>query len=381
MPLGRAAFPGDFPPSGRPAIFQFLLLPWLRSTGCGLRPFSLPAFWLSGLPACIIGVMWFTLKFEGDKLILLDQLRLPEEEVYTACGTYVEVADAIRNMVVRGAPAIGMTAAYGVTLGAMKGEPEDAVFSTLVGTRPTAVNLFWALERMRKVWRASSGNPLRLLEEARVIEREDVEACRAIGRNGAVLLAGKRKIMTICNAGALATAGYGTALGVVRALHARDGGVEVFALETRPYLQGARLTAWELDKDGIPVTVVTDNMAAWAMKTLGIEAMVTGADRVAANGDTANKIGTYQAAVLARHHDIPMYVAAPLSTVDLALAHGEAIPIEHRSENEVRFFAGKKIVPDGARVWHPAFDVTPFELIAGIITEKGLFHPHGHARH
>ena len=325
--------------------------------------------------------MWFTLKFEGGKLLLLDQLKLPNEEVYVFCATCAEAAEAIRTMVVRGAPAIGVAAAYGVVLGALKGEREESVFPALAGTRPTAVNLFWALERMRAVWKACAGDAQRLEAEARAIEREDAEACLAIGRHGADLLAGKRRIMTICNAGALATAGIGTALGVVRTLHQRDSRVEVFTLETRPYLQGARLTAWELHKDGIPVMALTDGMAAWAMRTQGIEAVVTGADRIAANGDTANKIGTYALAVLARHHRIPLYVAAPTSTLDPALASGEAIPIEHRPEAEVSSIAGREILPMGVPAWHPAFDVTPFSLLSGIITEKGLFAPHGHAGH
>jgi methylthioribose-1-phosphate isomerase len=325
--------------------------------------------------------MWFTLKFEGGKLLLLDQLKLPNEEVYVSCSSCAETAEAIRTMVVRGAPAIGVAAAYGVVLGALKGEGEEAVFSLLAATRPTAMNLFWALARMRLVWKASSGDAAHLEAEARAIEKEDVTACLAIGRHGADLLAGKTKILTICNAGALATAGIGTALGVIRTLHRRNPAVEVFALETRPYLQGARLTAWELQKDGIPVTVLTDNMAGWAMRTLGIEAVVTGADRIAANGDTANKIGTYTMAVLARHHGIPLYVAAPTSTLDPALASGDSIPIEHRPEAEVRSIAGREILPAGVSAWHPAFDVTPFSLISGIITEKGLFTPHGHAGH
>ena len=324
--------------------------------------------------------MWHTLKYEGRALSLLNQLLLPEREEYVLCRTSAEVCHCIRTMVVRGAPAIGVTAAYGVVLGAIEGLQEARVFESLAATRPTAVNLFWALKRTRRVWRETGGDPARLEAEARAIEAEDVAACRAIGRHGADLLTGKRTFLTICNAGALATAGTGTALGVVRACFERDPEVHVYALETRPYLQGARLTAWELQKDGIPVTLLTDNMAGWALKTLGIEAVVMGADRVAANGDTANKIGTYQLAVLARHHGVPLYVAAPTSTLDASLPDGDAIPIEERSSDEVTVLGGRRLAPEGVSARHPAFDVTPFGLIAGIITENGLFKPHGHPR-
>ena len=324
--------------------------------------------------------MWYTLKYEEKGLSLLNQLLLPEREEYVLCRTSGEVCRAIQTMVVRGAPAIGVTAAYGVVLGAVEGQKEERVFASLAATRPTAVNLFWALDRMRGVWRESNGDPGRLETEARAIEEEDVAACRAIGRHGAELLAGKRTLLTICNAGALATAGYGTALGVVRACFERDPKVTAYALETRPYLQGARLTAWELHKDGIPVTLLTDGMAGWALRTLGIEAVVTGADRIAANGDTANKIGTYQLAVLARHHGVPLYVAAPTSTLDRSIPGGDAIPIEERASAEVTRLGERRLAPEGVSARHPAFDVTPFGLITGIITEQGLFTPHGHPR-
>ncbi len=325
--------------------------------------------------------MWHTLKYEGGALSLLNQLLLPEREEYVLCRTAGEVCRCIRTMVVRGAPAIGVSAAYGVVLGALEGLSEEGVFNPLAATRPTAVNLFWALERMRRVWKDAGADPARLEAEARAIEAEDLAACRSIGRRGADLLAGKRTVLTICNAGALATSGYGTALGVVRACFERDPRVRVYALETRPYLQGARLTAWELRQDGIPVTLLTDGMAGWALKALGIDAVVTGADRIAANGDTANKIGTYQLAVLARHHGVPLYVAAPTSTLDPSLPDGGAIPIEERASDEVTILAGRRLAPQGVPARHPAFDVTPFGLITGIITEQGIFDPHGHPRH
>jgi methylthioribose-1-phosphate isomerase len=324
--------------------------------------------------------MWHTLKYHGGALSLLNQLLLPEREEYVLCRTVEEVCLCIRTMVVRGAPAIGVTAAYGVVLGAREGIPEERVFGSLAATRPTAVNLFWALDRMRRVWRGSGGDPAALEAEARAIEAEDQAACRSIGRHGAELLRGRRTLMTLCNAGALATAGTGTALGVVRACFERDPGVSVYALETRPYLQGARLTAWELQRDGIPVTLLTDNMAGWALRDLGVEAVVVGADRIAANGDTANKIGTYQLAVLARHHGVPFYVAAPTSTLDLSLPDGSAIPIEERPSDEVTLLGGRRLAPAGVPARHPAFDVTPFGLIDAIVTEQGLFDPHGHPR-
>jgi methylthioribose-1-phosphate isomerase len=301
----------------------------------------------------------------GNKLQLLDQRRLPREVVYVDCGTAHEVAAAIRDMVVRGAPAIGVAAAFGMAMAARNGDDLQHAADELRNARPTAVNLAWAVDRMLR----ASGDPL---EEAQRMFDEDVAANRRIGRFGAELLGERATVLTHCNAGALATAGYGTALGVIRA--AIEGGkrIAVFADETRPYLQGARLTAWELQQDGIDVTLITDNMAGHFFQRGQFDAVIVGADRIAANGDTANKIGTYTVAVLANAHGVPFYVAAPMSTVDLSTPEGAAIPIEERSASEVTSIGNVSIAPDNISVRHPAFDVTPARLITAIITDAGV---------
>ena len=298
------------------------------------------------------------LRWHGDRLELLDQRLLPNETRYVTCRSAAEVAQAIRDMVVRGAPAIGCAAAFGVVLS--KGSPES--FDVLASSRPTAVNLFWALDRMRKA--------RDLRKEAEAIFAEDLETNRAIGRLGAELIASRARVMTHCNTGALATAGHGTALGVIRS--AKDKQVSVIACETRPYLQGARLTAWECVQEGIPCTLITDSMAGHLMSRGEVDAVIVGADRIAANGDVANKIGTYALAVLARRHNIPFYVAAPLSTFDPAIPDGSRIPIEERAADEVTGYRGTRWAPEGVAVRNPAFDVTPAELITGLITEKGV---------
>ena len=297
------------------------------------------------------------MRWKGDRVEFLDQRLLPEQTVYVACRSAVEVAAAIRDMVVRGAPAIGCAAAFGI---ALDGSPE--AFAVLSESRPTAVNLFWALERMK---RAKDR-----IAEAVAIYDEDLAANRAMGEHGAKLIPEKARILTYCNAGALATSGHGTALGVVRS--AMKKSVSVVACETRPYLQGARLTAWECVQEGIPCTLITDNMAGHLMSCGEVDLVVVGADRIAANGDTANKIGTYMVATLARRHGLPFYVAAPSSSFDLSLADGSAIPIEERAASEVTGYRGSRWAPEGVRVRNPAFDVTPAELITGIVTEKGV---------
>ncbi len=328
-------------------------------------------------------------RWADDRLVLLDQTRLPGEEVERSYERWEEVADAIRRLVVRGAPAIGVVAAYGVALaarasGAATGEGVLADVETaakgLAGTRPTAVNLFWALERMTGVARAAAtGAPddlrARLLAEAHAIRDEDVAANRAMGAHGAALVPAGARILTHCNAGALATAGYGTALGVVRAAHAQGKVARVWVDETRPVMQGSRLTAWELVREGIPHRLIADVAAASLMARGEVDLVVTGADRIAANGDTANKIGTYALAVLARHHGVPFYVAAPFSTIDPALPSGERIPIEERDGAEVRRVGAQQTAPAESPVFNPAFDVTPAELIAAIVTERGVFRP------
>jgi methylthioribose-1-phosphate isomerase len=301
------------------------------------------------------------IRWKGDRLELLDQRLLPEKTVYVTCRTAVEVAQAIRDMVVRGAPAIGCAAAFGVVLD--KGS-NDA-FDILAKSRPTAVNLFWALERMRKA--------KDLKAEAEAIYAEDVAANREIGRLGAELIRERARVMTHCNAGALATAGYGTALGVIRS--SKHKNITVIANETRPYLQGARLTAYELVQEGIPCTLITDSMAGHLMSKGEVDVVVVGADRIAANGDVANKIGTYTLAVLAKRHGIPFYVAAPLSTFDPKIPDGSHIPIEERPAAEVTGYGQTRWAPQGVAVRNPAFDVTPAELITGIISEKGIASP------
>jgi methylthioribose-1-phosphate isomerase len=327
-----------------------------------------------------------TIEWRNDKVIMIDQTRLPAEEVYNEYDDFQGVADAIKGMIIRGAPAIGVAAAMGVALGVRDiiADTYDSFFrqldnvcETLARTRPTAVNLFWGIERMKKVAennRDKDINSIRQLlkAEAISIEQEDLQICKAIGRHGAALIRENSTVLTHCNAGGLATAGYGTALGVIRAAHDAGKNIKVFADETRPWLQGARLTAWELMKDNIPVTLISDNMAGYFMQKGEINCVVVGADRIAANGDTANKIGTYSVAVLAKENRIPFYVAAPVSTLDLTLQSGAEIPIEERHSVEVTHIRGTQIAPEGVTVRNPAFDVTPARYITGIITERGI---------
>jgi methylthioribose-1-phosphate isomerase len=329
-----------------------------------------------------------TLRWRDNRIEMIDQRVLPARFDYLAFDSAEGVARAIRDMVVRGAPAIGCAAAYGVALEAARlaGAAPAAfssglgkAFDALAASRPTAVNLFWALERMRAVLEsAKPGQPpaiaARLLEEAHRILAEDIVANRAMGAHGAALLGESTRVLTHCNAGALATAGHGTALGVIRSAVAAGKRVSVVVDETRPFLQGARLTAWELVQEGIPVTLITDNMSGHLMGRGEIDAVIVGADRVAANGDVANKIGTYMIAVLARRHHIPFYVAAPLSTIDPRLATGAAIPIEERAASEVTGYGGIEWAPAGVSVRNPAFDVTPADLVTALITEKGVVH-------
>lgn len=327
-----------------------------------------------------------TIDWRNNTVRMIDQRLLPAREVIRTYRDYKGVAEAIRTMVVRGAPAIGVATAMGVALG-MKGVEGkraqtrfETVAKTLRATRPTAVNLAWALERMKRVLEENlSLNAERLFrrmrDEAITIYREDIEINRALGRYGAELLPDPCSVLTHCNAGALATAGYGTALGVVRAARESGKKVSVYADETRPFLQGSRLTAWELHKDRIPVTVIADNMAATVLRSGRVDCVVVGTDRTAANGDVANKIGTYPLAVMARRHGVPFYVAAPLSSIDLGCSSGEKIPIEERSPSEIAEFGGKQITPKGVAIFNPAFDVTPANLVTGIVTERGVAHP------
>jgi methylthioribose-1-phosphate isomerase len=330
-----------------------------------------------------------TIAWRGRSVVMIDQRKLPGQETYVRCNTYIQVAQAIEKMVIRGAPAIGIAAAYGLVLGAMALSADtgrsidrdfEKVYRRLERTRPTARNLFWALERMRAAYDRSRGQGLRairaaLLEEAKAIELEDVETNRAIGRHGQALVRDGATVLTHCNAGALATADYGTALGIVRAAVEAGKTIRVFADETRPFLQGARLTVWELSRDGIPVVLITDGMAGWFMRRGEIDAVVVGADRIAANGDTANKIGTYGLAVLAKENGVPFYVAAPTSTIDLSLADGGGIPIEERNPDEVREVGGRLLTVPYVEVRNPAFDVTPAAYITAIVTERGVHRP------
>lgn len=327
-----------------------------------------------------------TIDWRNNTVRMIDQRLLPAREVIRTYRDYKGVAEAIRTMVVRGAPAIGVATAMGVALG-MKGVEGkraqtrfETVARTLRATRPTAVNLAWALERMKSVLEENLSLDAdrlfrRMRDEAIAIYREDIEVNRALGRYGAELLPDPCSILTHCNAGALATAGYGTALGVVRAARESGKKVSVYADETRPFLQGSRLTAWELHKDRIPVTVIADNMAATVLRSGRVNCVVVGTDRTAANGDVANKIGTYPLAVMARRHGVPFYVAAPLSSIDLGCASGEQIPIEERSPREIAEFGGKQITPKGVAIFNPAFDVTPANLVTGIVTERGVAYP------
>jgi methylthioribose-1-phosphate isomerase len=332
-----------------------------------------------------------TIAREADAVVMIDQRKLPREAIYVRCKTAAEVARAIKTMVIRGAPAIGVAAAMGIALGARNSKVTGTqklaaefhnVCELMAGTRPTAVNLFWAIERMKRTFAAAAqaGESVdqikdRLDGEAQAIHDEDVASCRALGAFGAEIVPADARILTHCNAGALATAGYGTALGVIRGAVEQGKHVAVFADETRPFLQGARLTAWELLRDGIQTTVITDSMAGALMHQGKVNLVVVGADRIAANGDTANKIGTYAVAILAREHQIPFYVAAPLSTIDLDTPSGRDIPIEERNAREVTHVGATQLAPAGALVWNPAFDVTPHHLIAGIITERGILRP------
>jgi methylthioribose-1-phosphate isomerase len=327
-----------------------------------------------------------TLEWTDQGVRFIDQTKLPTEETYVTCRTYEQVADAIRTMVVRGAPAIGVAAAMGIALGAKNSKAEtvgelkrdfDHICDVIGKTRPTAVNLFWAIRRMQEKFERLRIRPIEqikqaLVEESQRIHAEDIAANQAMGRHGATLMPSEGGVLTHCNAGALATAGYGTALGVIRAAVEQGKKIHVYADETRPFLQGSRLTAWELMKDGIPTTVISDNMAGAMMKQGKIGAIVVGADRIAANGDVANKIGTYGVAVLAKENGIPFYVAAPVSTVDLSCADGDKIPIEQRNAREITHIAGKQMVPDGVSVENPAFDVTPAKYVTAIITERGI---------
>ncbi len=327
-----------------------------------------------------------TLEWTEQGVRFIDQTKLPTEELYVTCSNYQSVATAIKDMIVRGAPAIGVAAAMGVALGARDAKANsvaelrpqfEEICRTLASTRPTAVNLFWAIERMKNRFEELASRSLAevkqgLIREAQRMYVEDIAACEAMGRHGAVLLPASGTVLTHCNAGALATCGYGTALGVIRAAVEAGKKIQVFADETRPFLQGSRLTAWELMRDGIPTTVISDNMSGAMMRQGKIQAVVVGADRIAANGDVANKIGTYSVAVLAREHNIPFYVAAPLSTIDLATPDGDHIPIEQRSQREVTHLAEKRIAPEGVKVENPAFDVTPHRYVSAIITEHGV---------
>ena len=327
-----------------------------------------------------------TLEWTEQGVRFIDQTKLPTEETYLTCRTHEQVADAIRTMVVRGAPAIGVAAAMGIALGVKSSKAEnvgdlkrefDAICDNMGTTRPTAVNLFWAIRRMQEKFEKLRVRPIaqirrEMIEEAKRMHAEDIAANQAMGRHGATLMPNEGGVLTHCNAGALATAGYGTALGVIRAAVEAGKKIHVYADETRPFLQGSRLTAWELVKDGIPTTVISDNMAGAMMRQGKIGAIVVGADRIAANGDVANKIGTYMVAVLAKENGIPFYVAAPISTVDMACPDGTRIPIEQRNSREVSHIAGKQMVPDGVAIENPAFDVTPAKYVAAIITERGI---------
>ena len=332
-----------------------------------------------------------TIEWKDDSIVMIDQRKLPSAEVYVTCKTATEMAKAIKTMVIRGAPAIGVAAAMGIALGMRKSKASGTkqfvtefqkTCDLMAATRPTAVNLFWAIDRMKRAFAdaAQAGDSVseikqRLEAEAHRIHDEDVASCRSMGAHGAALVPDSARILTHCNAGALATAGYGTALGVIRAAVEQGKAVSVLADETRPFLQGARLTAWELVKDGIDTTVITDNMAGTMMRQGHVDLVVVGADRIAANGDVANKVGTYAVAVLAKVHQIPFYVAAPVSTVDLNTPDGDRIPIEERNEREVTHVGSARLTPGGARVRNPAFDVTPAEYVTAIVTERGIARP------
>jgi methylthioribose-1-phosphate isomerase len=324
-----------------------------------------------------------TIQWTNNAVVMIDQTRLPREQVFVTCKTYEEVADAIRTMIIRGAPAIGVAAAMGVALGVLNADGRDldrqmeTICSTLAATRPTAVNLFWAIDRMKRLYSDLKGRPIAhirdaLVREAQQIRLEDIAINEAIGSNGAPLVPDGKTVLTHCNAGALATAGFGTALGVIRAAVSNGKKIDVFADETRPFLQGSRLTVWELEQDGIAATLITDNMAGHFLKSGRIGCVVVGADRIASNGDVANKIGTYSVAVLAKENNVPFYVAAPISTLDLTLTSGDQIPIEQRAASEVTHVYGVPVAPEGIAVQNPAFDVTPARYVTAIITERGV---------
>jgi methylthioribose-1-phosphate isomerase len=327
-----------------------------------------------------------TLEWTDSGVRFIDQTKLPTEETYVTCETHQQVADAIRTMVVRGAPAIGVATAMGIALGVKNSKAESVgelkrefgqICDVMAKTRPTAVNLFWAIRRLQDKFELLRVRPLAqikqaLIDEAQRMHAEDIAANQAMGRHGATLMPATGGVLTHCNAGALATCGYGTALGVIRAAVEQGKKIHVYADETRPFLQGSRLTAWELMKDGIPTTVISDSMAGTIMSQGKIGAIVVGADRIAANGDVANKIGTYTVAVLAKEHGIPFYVAAPLSTIDLEASDGTKIPIEQRNPREVTHIADKQMVPEGVQVENPAFDVTPAKYVTAIVTEHGI---------
>jgi methylthioribose-1-phosphate isomerase len=324
-----------------------------------------------------------TIQWTDEGVVMIDQTLLPSKEEFFTCRDYKDVAHAIRTMVIRGAPAIGVAAAMGVAIGVAQADPADldaqlaAISAELAGTRPTAVNLFWAIDRMNRIYRehrhlAYEELRDRLIAEARLVREEDIEINTAIGRHGAPLVPDGKTVLTHCNAGALATAGYGTALGVIRAAVDSGKKIDVFADETRPFLQGARLTVWELQRDGIDVKLITDNMAGHFLHSGQIGCVVVGADRIAANGDVANKIGTYSVAVLAKENNVPFYVAAPISTLDLTLDTGERIPIEERGAKEVTHVFGVQVAPHETAVRNPAFDVTPSRYVTAIVTERGV---------
>jgi methylthioribose-1-phosphate isomerase len=328
-----------------------------------------------------------TIEWRKDRVVMIDQRKLPEEEVYVECTDYNQVAEAVEKMIIRGAPAIGIAAAYGVALGLLRIESKknlaeefDRIYLRLEKTRPTARNLFWALERMKKTFEKNKGLSLvklkqKMVQEAADIEREDLETNKKIGVWGKDLLKDGQSVLTHCNAGLLGTAGFGTALGVVRTAFQEGKKIQVYADETRPLLQGARLTCWELDRENIPVTLITDNTAGFLMQKGMISVVMTGADRIARNGDTANKIGTYTIAVLAKEHSLPFYVAAPSNTIDFNLAEGRDIPIEERDPREVREIGGRCLTLPQVKVQNPAFDITPARYISAIITEKGIVYP------
>ena len=330
--------------------------------------------------------MFKTIEWKNNMVVMIDQRLLPNEEVYRTYMDFLDVAEAIREMVIRGAPAIGVAAAMGIALGAIDIKSKERkefvkqfnhICNVMAHTRPTAVNLFWAIDRMKRIVKENpklGADELkeRLVEEAKRIYEEDIEINRQMGRHGSKLIKNRATVLTHCNAGALATAGYGTALGVIRAAIEEGKKIKVFADETRPFLQGSRLTAWELMKDGIDTTLITDNMSGYMMKKGLIDAVIVGADRIAANGDVANKIGTYSVAVLAKEHKIPFYVAAPISTIDLKIKSGDSIPIEERDIREVTHIKDIPIAPNAVKVKNPAFDVTPNRLVTAIITERGI---------